>query len=791
MLRPAFRLPNCAQAAIFDAMTSRKVFDSAAPSDELDFHKAITRKERSSRYIRTAIDYFKLKQGDAACDQFLNEIGIARESSIFQHVYNDDNWNSYELEVYVYDRLKDRFEDPYRAIWEFGVASGSGELDQRDALFAFKVKVAPMKALLHKVAETTEKFSLISQCDADAIQKNGKLRSTQLHFNYVRLPEGFKHPHWSSIVAGYGILYGLNARKGLKDVAVTITHWPNLPSDLPAWNGKRYSYDRFTRNIIEEGSGKVVANAKDGPFELDGAMFNNAQEAIARLDWRSESLWQRVRRRTIERSRIKREEAIRTATDEVIDKLNLEHQQQLARYEKELSEKMAEIQMLKVQQDGDYFLTSLLTRPLIVDRNSSETVGASFVVRQKKTFKFRNRKAELGGDICVVDNVTLQNRRYTVFVNGDAMGKSMQGAGGALVLGVVFNAYLTRTRFSRHQQRKSPELWLRDGYYELQNVFVTFDGSMFISVVMGLVDEQSGVMYYINAEHPYTALYRKGRASFIEGAIMLRKIGTPDNSERLQIQVFQLEPGDVIIAGSDGRDDLEIGRDADGMRIINEDENEFLLRIEESHSDLEQLVSALEKRGQFTDDLSLLRLSYRAGETAQTTPVDYPHRFREAVEALRTGDMDAGLAILDGLKREFPEHADADADRYRGRVLYKLKRYDDAIACMESYIERFPGDNEMLELLSRAWIKKRSYRRAMDLVERLALRDPQNVNYLVRLADALRLIAESERTGELLELAREHVEAALQIEPGNGPAIQLQKLLAADGARRTLAPTGR
>jgi hypothetical protein len=41
--------------------------------------------------------------------------------------------------------------------------------------------------------------------------------------------------------------------------------------------------------------------------------------------------------------------------------------------------------------------------------------------------------------------------------NGDAMGKSLQGAGGALVAGVVIKAILTRTLLYSEYQNRYPE----------------------------------------------------------------------------------------------------------------------------------------------------------------------------------------------------------------------------------------------------------------------------------------------------------------------------------------------
>ncbi len=85
---------------------------------------------------------------------------------------------------------------------------------------------------------------------------------------------------------------------------------------------------------------------------------------------------------------------------------------------REVREKMEEVQRLKVQQDGDYFLTSLLAAPLFYNANKSRRVSTQFLIQQKKTFEFRNREGELGGDICVSGNLRLgtreNHRRYVV-----------------------------------------------------------------------------------------------------------------------------------------------------------------------------------------------------------------------------------------------------------------------------------------------------------------------------------------------------------------------------------------
>ena len=110
----------------------------------------------------------------------------------------------------------------------------------------------------------------------------------------------------------------------------------------------------------------------------------------------------------------------------------------------------------------------------------------------------------------------------------------------------------------------------------MHKVFSSFDGSMLMSIVMGLLDPANGTVYFINAEHPFTALYRDGKASFLEEDVPLRKLGTTIISTNVNVKVEKIEEGDAIVMGSDGRDDPLLGHDEDGNRIINEDENVFL-----------------------------------------------------------------------------------------------------------------------------------------------------------------------------------------------------------------------
>ena len=280
---------------------------------------------------------------------------------------------------------------------------------------------------------------------------------------------------------------------------------------------------------------------------------------------------------------------------------------------KESNEKLQDalkvLREIKHKQDGDYFLTSVVLEPLGRNLAQSDRIQIEFFVKEYKSFTYRNWNRSIGGDICFSHNIFLRGKTYMVFLNADAMGKSMQGASGALVLGAIIHGIIDRTRFSVEVQDEFPEVWLRNAFMEMHRVFESFDGAMLMSLVMGLAEEDSGLVYYVNAEHPWNVLYRNGSAQFVETELTLRKLGLKGFRDAVRILTFQLEHGDVIIAGSDGRDEL-ILKDENNREYVNADERLFLAVVEKGDGNLERIYQLLTDQGEIRDDLSLLKLTY-------------------------------------------------------------------------------------------------------------------------------------------------------------------------------------
>jgi len=422
-------------------------------------------------------------------------------------------------------------------------------------------------------------------------------------------------------------------------------------------------------------------------------------------------------------------------------------------------------------QDGDYFLTTLLLNPLSNKKDPCENLKIDFITEQKKHFQFRKYQKEIGGDLCTSHRIFLRNRPFTVFLNADAMGKSIQGAGGILVLGSVFQNIIERTHAVNAEKEKYPERWLKNTILELHKTFESFDGSMLVSVILGLIDEKTGMMYYINAEHPFMILLRDGKADFLEKELKHHKLGTTGLQGKIHVDTFQLMPGDVIFSGSDGKDDLRM-KDESGEEYVNEDETQILRIIEKSGGDLEKVYHAIRETGELMDDLSLMRIEYSPSAFLN----DNSERREKAMELyslarkkLATKNLKEAEKLLREALSLQPELD--DALRAIIRLHLEQKDYASATSLLDGYTCNHPAEENYLYLASYCHRKNRNYQKAIDLGERLRIRAATHTENLINLGKSYIMMKNPER-------ARAILKEALELEPDNKNARELWKKLA-------------
>ncbi len=453
-------------------------------------------------------------------------------------------------------------------------------------------------------------------------------------------------------------------------------------------------------------------------------------------------------------------DSIRSARAELREYADQLEQRVIERTE-ELQNTLVEVRSLKEGQDGDYFLTSLLLRPLSANHVPDDSpCEVEFVVKQKKQFTFRHWKEEIGGDLCTAHRIVLRGRPYIFGVNADAMGKSIQGAGGALVLGAVIESLVERTKYSELDRELLPERWLKLAFVELHRVFESFDGSMLVSLIMTLVDEETGFAYYINAEHPLPVLLRDGKASFIEQAEPLRKLGMTGMSGFISIQTFSLQPEDVLIFGSDGKDDLVLD-ERDGVRVINEDESLFLSIAAEAEGSPSRMAEILAERYELMDDLSIMAIRYRPDSEEHRRRRAISRQLKESMEAVRSGAIEPhqGIQLLVKGLSEYPDNV--HLHRQLASLYLKTGQYGRAIIHMEKYLRFRPEDDDMLYRLFVLMKKRNLLARAAEYGEVYHLRHPDDYRItkaLVEVYGKLNNRAREEKFRKRLEVMQQEGE---------------------------------
>lgn len=448
----------------------------------------------------------------------------------------------------------------------------------------------------------------------------------------------------------------------------------------------------------------------------------------------------------------------------------LEEKEQVLTASKKLKTSLDLVNELKTQQDGDYYLTSLLLNPLSVNAvDEGFNVDVDFFTKQKKNFEFKNHKRSIGGDISIAHTLQFATGPATVFLNADAMGKSMQGAGGSLVLGAVFQSIVERTRL---ETNVDPERWLKNIFLELQKVFESFDCSMLVSVYIAVLENNTGKLHYLNAEHPWGVLYREGKAIFLQNRSYYRKLGTPGLQDDIAIDHIQLKPDDIIILGSDGRDDVALPGHEGNVRVINEDESVFLKHVEVADARLQEMYELIAASGEITDDLSLVRVQFKAPREAAAVKEKETASslLRDAKQRVDAGEAAEAASLL----RRAYHSASAGPRALRAalNLAMQIKEYSLASNIAEKALRIQGDDTEVMYLAAFAERRLNHLEKALHYAEKIRMIDPNpNMMNLNLLADIYSSLNEKDKANSVLD-------EILTIDPLNAKARRLREGLA-------------
>lgn len=471
----------------------------------------------------------------------------------------------------------------------------------------------------------------------------------------------------------------------------------------------------------------------------------------------------------------------------------------------EIQNKAEEIQQIKKQQQGDYFLTSLLAKPLIKNGNDSEFIKTDFFIKQKNQFQFGDKAAEFGGDLCITGNLRFgHHKQYSncIFaMNADAGNQSFHGAGGALILGVVVNSILSRSAASRKiLEYTTPRRWLQDCFEELNRVFLAFNGNLQASASFILVEE-SGKGYFINAGHPPAILYRKGQASYLEkDNNETSKLGDLKEKKDVHLQTFQIKEKDCIFIGSDGKDKI-LSEAVNGNQEKKHKQPKILQLVESTEGKLLKLRKELLAKKYLHDDISLLVLDFQKTPEVKISKesiyfgdsdIDKKLKLEESsiedyiITTIENENKTVSDLYLEGRKNyldgkiqkalEILSSAYQKNDKNQklnklyGLVCFKGKEYETAIRILNHYLSQDPDNQEMWYYLSLAQRKIGNYLQSIESAKTFHKFNPKNVQNLINLSDLYRLNGNYEE-------ARKYTNMALKLDPENKNIKKLIKAL--------------
>jgi tetratricopeptide (TPR) repeat protein len=273
-------------------------------------------------------------------------------------------------------------------------------------------------------------------------------------------------------------------------------------------------------------------------------------------------------------------------------------------------------------------------------------------------------------------------------------------------------------------------------------------------------------MFYFNAEHPWSVVYRDGKASFIESELTLRKLGSESEFD-FEVKKYKLLPGDILLVGSDGRDDINMGES--GERDLNEDETLFLRLVEEGKSDLAKIAQLIEFQGELTDDLSLMRIGFQedyAVDGIDEDSVDFTIEL--AQDEILAGNRTKAKYILDTIWDK--DKTNITVLKLLIKICFEDKKYGDTIDRINDF-HKMNSDSQLF------WFEKsvchkqlQDYESAKQSGEVCRRYQPDRVANLINLADSYRMLGDEES-------ARKILRDALDREPSNQAATKLANIL--------------
>ncbi|GIX42139.1 MAG: hypothetical protein KatS3mg129_1872 [Leptospiraceae bacterium] len=303
------------------------------------------------------------------------------------------------------------------------------------------------------------------------------------------------------------------------------------------------------------------------------------------------------------------------------------------------------------------------------------------------------------------------------------MGKSLQGLVGTIVLSSILSAILKRTEKRNIEKERFPETWLKYTSLEIHEVLETFQGFMMVSAIIGLLDIENGLLYFINFDHPKPIYIHKNHYRLIYSKIH-KKLGFPKYNEIFEVTRIPLSREDIFIIGSDGKDEILINN------TINEDENFSLQLLQKSEANIDIFINTLKNHYIIKDDISIIKIQYKSRPSFPLIVTEDEKSYNDY------------SSYIKNIKQILQE-------------LLQKKEYQTIIDLFKNLVEVYPVDDEILYWYSYSCRKIKRYLEAVEIGERLLNFNKNYIKNYFQLIYCYKKINHQYRINLLLEQLKE------------------------------------
>ena len=371
-----------------------------------------------------------------------------------------------------------------------------------------------------------------------------------------------------------------------------------------------------------------------------------------------------------------------------------------------INESQSEIEKLSSFINSEYYIVSLLSEPLFTNKYKEVNFRVNTFTEQKNSFSFKNKHISIGGDLCIVTDLKFNgySNDFIFYCNIDATGKSLKGAVGLIGAGIYFK-HILRGEINQH-----PKIFLEDTLNNLNTLFRTFNGNMYLSASSGIINQNSGELFYSLQGHPKNILYRDSRTEYLP-EFQPHLLGS-EELDSINIYNFQLKVDDILFISSDGRESLVLGGIYGGVKT--ETEKLFIKIIEKSNGIFQLILDELKNYGSFSDDFSMIQIE------CINIHDDNPNIFRDQIFDKRI-----------------------KADNY-----YQIKNYEHAIIL---YLDLLKDsmDFDLYFKLAMSYKYIKDFQNASKFFKIAFEKDKNNIAAFLHLCDTYRLNGEKDKAKEL------------------------------------------